>query len=491
MSLLKKGISLLFVCASVLSASDEAVDLKDYMIKKHPDSRALLGIFAENENTTIFQTKDENVMLGYDQKGDKSMKTFIEDSVGYCNSIGGKSIFGDVVIDYMGHFDGQRGEAINNMLGTLFHAATDDDVIKSIKAQEKGAYSGFYECKSEKDGFRILDVIDSVDMTQQKAMQGYRASFFRYYYVEHDKQQKLGYIKKWINANEESKKYHSRLSFKDMLSDGVGKHNYGLFDTVNRLCSFNNGEVFISSQSTDGNTMELNNYIAKKLKGIIDNNNSRKFRPSYVIDDKEYIWCKNTSNNDNFKLIHDRSELKLVEKEAGLFLSENNINPTITSELIAPKNTTQELSSADNIATKQAGKLETDLALNTIKYKQDIFKTSTLVNYDTSYNGIVDDCALSSVIAISNTSKRILNFKKCANKDLEYIGESQQADMEVAHRELQKIEKNLIQNCNANGQAITLFEESGMIAKCTQNPNAGGVKIVISKDDEMLLKTVR
>ncbi len=180
-----------------------------------------------------------------------------------------------------------------------------------------------------------------------------------------------------------------------------------------------------------------------------------------------------------------------MEKETELFLSENSINPAITSELIAPKNTTQELSSADNIATKQAGKLETDLALNTIKYKQDIFKTSTLVNYDTSYNGIVDDCALSSVIAVSNTSKRILNFKKCANKDLEYIGESQQADMEVAHRELQKTEKNLIQNCNANGQAITFFEETGMIAKCTQNPNSESMKIVVFKDDDMLLKAVK
>jgi len=206
-------------------------NLKDFLVDENE-----IVILAENAKKTVFRLRD------FELGGRLDM---ISDPADYCESKGGKVIFGKQVASFIyTEFDSIDFEF--------------SSVKSNFKKKRKRGYSGWMKCQGTQDDFEIL-----------------RKGRSRYFVVEHEKEQLQGYALRWIMD-------YMALDEVDPATLHVGGWDYVSMVKVAGLCLLSEGKVFIVNRYTKDKKMGLNDYFIQQL------NPRDKIKP-YLLASGEFI----------------------------------------------------------------------------------------------------------------------------------------------------------------------------------------------------------
>ena len=172
--------------------------------------------------------------------------------------------------------------------------------------------------------------------------------------------------------------------------------------------------------------------------------------PQFDKDTEEYFWCENAHDKTkNFQYIHREGNLHFLQQDTQSFKQTHHIDGstnTIDAKLIntISTDTTQEKSQTNNSFDRG----EKRLADMTIRTKQDIVDKTSVVGFETSYNGKnANGCDLASAKTISPAETVIRSYRKCMNGPTESLGRTYQVDIDAIVFAYNALEASLIRNC--------------------------------------------
>lgn len=444
--------------------SENVHNLKDYIVQKKPETGGTYKILAEQTNKTVVSIRDYNQGGSQLGKDSATMMMFLSDTSGYCKMIGGTEVYGMQAI---------------SQLKKLSQSPTD--MVEIYKTLQKGNkdYEGFYKCQSSKDGFEVNYMIADIGFEDRPMVGGggRLMDFSRYYMITHDKVQPIGYTNK--QSYKQLEKSINNQTMDQIVENSTFRHT--TIELSNSFCEHYDGQLYIANDLTDNKKMSFDDYIIAKSDNIRKDSSLPYLVAGSGIFDTihpEYFWCETKNKNKEFQLTHKDGKVSISKGDINDYIKANKINSSSVTSL-------KDIDTQQVYVDEKLLSEEKALANMTFQSKQDMTKTTEMDRYSTSYNGEnINGCSL--VTVTKNEGKRDIakhNYKKCGNDEAKYIGLSPSSDM--FHLGTVNL-NNLRQNCEAQGSAIAILDNDGLVAKCTQNKNMKGVKMIILKDDKLL-----
>ena len=319
---------------------------------------------------------------------------------------------------------------------------------------------------------------------------GERVSWRRYYEIEYDTPNKPK--KDYVTYSFKSYFGKDYGNIRKLIKDFDGITNYGqgaqnLLST-HPLCKTGGGKTYIATDAgTDMKKVEMQDYLFKRYEYLYEKYKDKKeyLYHQYLmfpIEEKGYIWCKNSSNpNKEFMLIWDNKK-----KE---FNSISGVKKEIVDNLEEDKNFDPKYSYGYDEITDTKFNLRVDdrnaydIAVNMFKLKGNInVSNNPYVKYYGVYIGKIGDCEYASVEKKSRSLNKIYNFKYCGN-EIKYTGKTLKGLAQNEHKKIKYHLNGLKRNCAIDG--VALMQVDGYNLYCRSNKN-GGFKIFILNDKYQL-----
>lgn len=304
LSLLSSILALSFFngCATSAQPStalSQATSLKEYIAFKRGSEILSYAVVAEKENQTLieYRTYDEAMNVA----DARAMMDVLDDAKGYCELIGGLSIYGDQAI-----------KEINTHPTAL---SIDYVNYKStMQKQGLGKYEGFYQCRSPKDGFAIVFMKDHVEVRQSAILGNQRdlkETYSRFYMIQHAHLQSLG-LKTWLKSTKYAQFLTNYTSFEEIL--GLDKNSsilpwrYERILGAHKYCTYYGGEFYVSNAFTQSQSMSIDDYLFTRI-------NAMSSTTINVFMNQDTFICKNKDPKKAFRLIHSDKQLEFTQGE--------------------------------------------------------------------------------------------------------------------------------------------------------------------------------
>jgi hypothetical protein len=282
------------------SSFQQATSLKEYIALKRGSETINYNVIAEREYQSIieYRTYDEAMNVA----DARDIMEVLDDAKGYCESIKGKSVYGDKAIQAL------------NARPTLL--SLDYVSYKSaIREQGLGKYEGFYQCLSPNDGFSIISIKDNVELRQSAILGNKRdlkETYSRFYLIQHDKAQSLG-LKTWLKGSKYAQISSKYTSFEDLLNleknSSIFPWRYERITGAQKYCTYHGGELFVSNALTQFKPITMDEYLFMRLETM----NPTTIN---VFMNQETFTCKNSAHPaQSFTLIHTDKQLEYKKGE--------------------------------------------------------------------------------------------------------------------------------------------------------------------------------
>ena len=445
-------------------------NLKDYITQKHPKQVHSYHILGETPKYTLLSMTSNNVLEEYGGEGATLTKIVLDDLDGYCKMIGGESLYGSFAKSYM-----KTTNSIENIANSSY-----------IKKAEQDNYDGFFKCLSSKDGFEVKKIVNEVGYSSKhNTMSGMaRSNYSRFYLVEHTKKQPVGYETKWLKNNPYKREAFADLGYRGFIngSNNVIPFSYNFVKSAQIACSYYGGKFYISNSLTHLKAMDYGEFLIQ--------NAQLKKAPQFDKDTEEYFWCENAQDKSkDFQYVHKDGNLHFSQQTTQSFKQVHHINGSVSkidSKLLNTTLSTQSQQPSETHNSIDRG--EKRLAEITIKTKQDIVDKTSVVGFETSYNGKNSNgCDIASVKTISPVETVIRSYRKCMNGPIEALGRTYQVDIDAISIAYNAIEPSLIRNCKFQGKAIASMSEYGATAQCVKDSGTNNMKITVLQGDKTIL----
>ncbi|AOO64211.1 hypothetical protein [Sulfurospirillum halorespirans] len=282
------------------SPLQQATSLKEYIALKRGGETINYNVIAEREYQSMieYRTYDEAMNVA----DARDIMDVLDDAKGYCESIKGKSVYGDKAIQAL------------NARPTLL--SLDYVSYKSaMREQGLGKYEGFYQCLSSYDGFSIVSMKDNVELRQSSILGNKRdlkETYSRFYLIQHDKAQSLG-LKTWLKGLKYAQISTKYASFEDLLdlekNSSIFPWRYERIIGAQKYCTYHGGELFVSNALTQFKPVTMDEYLFMRLETM----NTTTIN---VFMNQETVTCKNkTTPAQSFTLIHTDKQLEYKKGE--------------------------------------------------------------------------------------------------------------------------------------------------------------------------------
>ena len=296
------AISFFNGCAATSQPSStlpQVTSLKEYIAFKRGSETLSYAVVAEKENQTLieYRTYDEAMNVA----DARAMMDVLDDAKGYCELIGGLSIYGDQAI-----------KEINTHPTAL---SLDYVNYKStMQKQGLGKYEGFFQCRSPKDGFAITFMKDHVEVRQSAILGNQRdlkETYSRFYMIQHDHMQSLG-VKTWLKSTKYAQFLTNYTSFEEIL--GLEKNSsilpwrYERILGAHKYCTYYGGEFYVSNAFTQSQSMSIDDYLFTRI-------NAMSSTTINVFMNQDTFICKNKDPKKAFRLIHTDKQFEFKQGE--------------------------------------------------------------------------------------------------------------------------------------------------------------------------------
>lgn len=296
-------ISLFSGCATTSQPNpalpQQAASLKEYIALKRGSETLSYTVVAEKENQTLieYRTYDEAMNVA----DARAMMDVLDDSKGYCEQLGGLSIYGDQAI-----------KEINTHPTAL--SLDYVNYKNTMQKQGLGKYEGFFQCLSPKDGFAITFMKDHVEVRQSAILGNQRdlkETYSRFYMIQHEHKQSLG-VKTWLKSTKYAQFLTNYTSFKEIL--GLEKNSsilpwrYERILGAHKYCTYYGGEFYVSNAFTQSQLMNMDEYLFTRI-------NAMSPTTINVFMNQDTFICKNKDAKKAFRLVHSDKQLEFKQGE--------------------------------------------------------------------------------------------------------------------------------------------------------------------------------
>ena len=281
------------------TALQQVTSLKEYIAFKRGAETLSYAVVAEKENQTLieYRTYDEAMNVA----DARAMMDVLDDAKGYCELIGGLSIYGDQAI-----------KEINTHPTLLsFDYVTYKNTMQK---QGLGKYEGFFQCHSPKDGFAIVFMKDHVEVRQSAILGNQRdlkETYSRFYMIQHDYKQSFG-VKTWLKSTKYAQFLTNYTSFEGIL--GLEKNSsilpwrYERILGAHKYCTYYGGEFYVSNAFTQSQLMSIDDYLFTRI-------NAMSSTTINIFMNQDTFICKNKNKKKAFRLIHTDKQLEFKQGE--------------------------------------------------------------------------------------------------------------------------------------------------------------------------------
>lgn len=276
-------------------ATTSPTSLKEYISQQRAQdvgfSYNYYNVIAENSKQTIIEYRTINEVV----KGAtaRDVMEVLDDLKGYCTLIGGTGVYGQQSIDILKY----RPTSLS-----LDYVS----YLNAMKAQ-KGYNSGFYQCSSPKDGFKVT-LKDYLEVQQSDTLGNKRdikETYSRYYFVEHDKPQTLGQ-KTWLSNPKYATFANKTPRVEQFFGDTTFPWKYERIMKSQQYCTFHGGEFLIKSPMLQFKEVSMDEYLFERMAQFKDTTAINVFMKA------ETFTCKGTKGGEHdFTLMHSGQNLEL------------------------------------------------------------------------------------------------------------------------------------------------------------------------------------
>lgn len=283
---------LLSGCATT-SQPKEAVkpanSLKEYIAQQRAQdiqySYDFYNVIAESEKQSLieYRTFGESVAGATA----RDVMEVLDDLKGYCEQIGGQSIYGD--------------QAIKTLNGLPTALSLDYvSYTSTMKKQGNGKFEGFYQCLSPKDGFNVT-MRSNLELQQGTILGNKRdikQTFSRYYLVDHDKTQPMG-LKTWLSNPKYAAFASKTPTVGTFFQETSFPWKYEPIMKSYQYCTYHGGQFTIQSPMMQFKEVSMDEYLLARMEAL------KASKSINVFMDKETFTCKDTKENQHdFSLQH-------------------------------------------------------------------------------------------------------------------------------------------------------------------------------------------